>query len=478
MKRREFIKHGSTAASLSLLGYAQKKAEAATSGRPFITCRKDKKLIGVYCSIDEILDHPEYIDRLQEKLGCNVIILSAPGVNYPRDILKLAPFSPETNQWIGIGYSQEENKINLCAEEIHKRNMDIWLIGSGHYDRGNNDAFSPVDFNGMLLRNQTVPKYAIESSTALCFQKQRIINWQVNAYSWICNNHDIDALYLTHHRYNAPSIYSQLWGCTCADCRKAANRLGYDFDRMGKAMIKLETDLNTLTKERIKTMASLGFSLGDFIQAVTGGNDILDWIEFRAKAVTDSLSRVNRAIKTSTQGKCAFIIDTVGPTFSLLVGHDLKDFTGKVSDAYYPMAWVDYHYMSVPAAWAQALVERVPNLDERTALEAVYKFIGWDDIDLPRNSIADIHIGATRNEHSIEDFYSHFKKYVPGLMTHEYKHGALLNTNNYPSYQTVFPHFWGAEITEPLFDVIMDTGHDGYIFEISAQPFVNKPEKG
>jgi len=170
------------------------------------------------------------------------------------------------------------------------------------------------------------------------------------------------------------------------------------------------------------------------------------------------------------------IVDTVNPTFSLLVGHDLKTFPGDVSDAFYPMAWVEYHYITVVASWANALVELVDGIEERTALKVVYSLIGWDDIDLPRNRIADLHIVVTRKEHNSEEFYRHFKKYIPGLMTHKYRRGALLNTHNLPSYQTVFPHYWGREITEPLMDEIMAAGHDGYIFEISAEPFVKRPK--
>ena len=60
-------------------------------------------------------------------------------------------------------------------------------------------------------------------------------------------------------------------------------------------------------------------------------------------------------------------------------------------------------------------------------------------------------------------------------MTHEYRHAAMIRNPEYPSYPTVFPHYWGREATEPLMDEIMALGHDGYIFEGSAQPFVNKP---
>jgi len=297
----------------------------------------------------------------------------------------------------------------------------------------------------------------------------------VNSYSWVCKNYDIDALYLSHHRYTIPSSYHRLFGCACRDCQEAAYRLGYDFNSMRKAMLRLQTNLRRLNKDKVQQAAELGFTYTDFLQTLTDGTEIMDWLEFRAAAVSDSLSRINRAIKTATNNQCHFIVDTVNPTFSLLVGHDLKTFLGEVSDAFYPMAWVAYHYMTVVASWANALVEWVEGLDESTALKVVYQLIGWDDIDLPKNRIADIHIGVTRKEHSSDEFFKHFKKYIPDLMTHEYRRGALLNIKNIPSYQTVFPYYWGRKITEPLMDEIMEAGHDGYIFEVSPEPFVKRP---
>ena len=481
ISRRTFLRDSTTAAAGGLVlaskNGGNSTVHAQSTEMPFVTCKKGKKLVGVYCLADQILNHPGYIDELQKKLGCNVIIMSH-GVNYPADIRRLTPF-PDVDQWIGLAYAENDENINRCADILHSRGIDLWLCGTGHYDRGNDDSLSPVDFNGVLFRHQPDPKYALEAGgSALCFQKPSIIRWQVNSYPWVCKNYDIDALYLTHHRYTIPSSYPRLFGCACRDCQQAADRLGYDFDSMRRAMLRLQANLPKLTKDTVKQVADLGFSYTDFLQTLADGIEIMDWLEFRAAAVSDSLSQINRAIKAATGGRCRFIVDTVNPTFSLLVGHDLKTFLGGVSDAYYPMAWVEYHYMTVVASWANALVEWVHGLDEQTALRVVYSLIGWDDIDLPAGRIADLHIGVTRKEHNSDEFYRHFKKYIPGLMTHEYRRGALLNTRNLPSYQTVFPHFWGGEITEPLMDEIMAAGHDGYIFEISAEPFVKRPKAG
>lgn len=479
INRRSFIQRGAAAAAGGLVFAAgnggNSAAQTRPSKRPYVTCRKGKKLVGVYCSADQVLNKPDYIDELQKKLGCNLVILQATGCSYPEEIRRLSPFPPEKNQWIGRGYSENDEEIHRCSEVIHARGMDVWLSGSGHMDNGHDDALSPVDFNGMLLRNHPKPKYGIEGGTGLCFQKPPVVRWQENAYPWISQNYDIDALYLSHHRYSCPAQYSHLFGCACEHCREAAARLGYNFPGMRSAMMKLLSSLRKLTKEQIRLAVELGFSFTDFIQFLCDGPDILDWFEFRAAAFTDTFGSVNRSIRLASGGNCKFIIDTLNPAFMLLVGHDFKGFVGGATDAFYPMAWIDYHYISVVASWANAFVELVDGLDEPTALGLAYNLAGWHDVDLPREKISGLGIGATSKEHSIPEFYKKFGKYVPGLMTHEYRRGALMNRSNCPSYQTVFPHFWGGKITEPLMDEIMAAGHDGYIFEISAEPFVKRP---
>ena len=125
----------------------------------------------MYCSPDEVQNHPEYLDELQKTLGVNTVILHGCGVRYLPDILKLAPFPPEKKQWVGVGNAEDDSAINRSAEILHSRRMDMWLSGSGHYDLGNDDSLSPVDFEGTLLRNKPVPKYSTESGAPLCFSE-------------------------------------------------------------------------------------------------------------------------------------------------------------------------------------------------------------------------------------------------------------------------------------------------------------------
>ena len=199
-----------------------------------------------------------------------------------------------------------------------------------------------------------------------------------------------------------PALYTGLSGCACADCRAAAESLGYSFERM-RASVRSFTDaMGKMTRQRLSDMSSTGFGFTDFLQMASGGDGVMEWLKFRAAAVSDSFTHVNMAVRAASSGRCAFIIDTVGPTFSLLVGHDLGRFLGEASDAYYPMAWVDHHYMNVIASWANFLCERVDGLDEKTALRTIYRLVGWDELDLPRERIADLHIGTSGKTHGRE----------------------------------------------------------------------------
>ena len=482
MKRRDFIKQSAAVATSGLSSSAIYADTASVKtrppGRPFATCRNDTKLVAMYCNPEEVLNHPEYLDSLQRVLGVNVINIMGQGVTYPPGILSLLPFPGERSHFIGLRHQENDDYIHKCAEILHTRNIDMWLYGTGFIDPGVDDRLSPVDFNGRLFRNQPVPRYAIEGGdSALCFQKESINRWMTNAYSWICGNYDIDALYLGHHRYTSPASYGRLFGCACVDCERAAFRLGYDFDSMRSSMLSLRKGLVGLSKDRINLITDNGFTLSDFLQTVDDGSTVLEWLEFRAAAFTDSFSAVNRAIKQSTGGRCGFIINTVNPTFSLFVGHDLKSFLGLVSDAYYSMGWIDYHFMANVASWANFLCETVDGLDEGTALKAVYSLIGWNDIDLPRKKIADLHISAYGKEHSIEVFYKHFRHRVYNLLMHEINRAEMIIGSNFPAYQTLYPEYWGRETTERLMNDIIEAGFNGYSFGRQPEPFVSKPDK-
>lgn len=472
--RRTFL--GAALAGAGFLAAPRRSYGAPSSnGRPFATCRKGIKLVGVYCSPGEVLNHPEYLDDLQNKLGVNTVILHGSGVKYPRDILALAPFPQEKKQWVGVGYTDDDSALDRAAEILHERHIDMWLSGSGHYDLGNDDTLATVDFDGRPLRTKPVPKYATESGAPLCFQKRRVMDWQSAAYGWIAKRYDIDALYMSHHRYTIPALYTGLSGCACGDCESTAGRLGYDFEHMKSAVKAFPSMLGTMTKERIASLATGGTGFTDFLQTFRDGVRIVDWLSFRAAAVTDSFANVRRAVRSASSGRCAFVIDTVNPAFSLLVGHDLSTFAGEASDAVYSMSWVDHHYINVAASWANLLCERIRGLDESPALRAVYALVGWDDIDLPRDRIADLHIGETGKTHDPREFHRYFAPYLAGLMTHEFRRGNLMNIRSVPSYQTVFPFFWGRGPTDPIMEAVMREGHDGYFFEISPEPYVKRP---
>ena len=81
--RRSFLKSSAMGALgvSSLLNSGISQAQQS-SKRPFVTGKKDKKLVGCYASVKEIVDEPKYMDALQEQLGVNAIIMHT-GIKMP-----------------------------------------------------------------------------------------------------------------------------------------------------------------------------------------------------------------------------------------------------------------------------------------------------------------------------------------------------------------------------------------------------------
>ena len=105
------------------------------------------------------------------------------------------------------------------------------------------------------------------------------------------------------------------------------------------------------------------------------------------------LKEIHDSIHQATADRAKFISDTHHPTHSLYIGHNYADLMNGASDGLMPLAWLDAQYLSAVAAWANLLVTWTPGLDEETALAVVLNFFGWEDLNIPRKSIAGLHIG-------------------------------------------------------------------------------------
>jgi len=471
IRRRSFLKTGAAAVSASLpLGTLSQAVEKRTT----VLDTKGKKLVGCYCSPKEILEEPKYMDALQKRLGVNVIICRA-GIAMPQWLKDMNPL--EGNGWMGAMPAKDDDDSELvkAIDEVHRRGMDFWLYHTGHHYGQLHRPVCAETFEGVPFSELPPVKYSLcQKLITVCFNKPAVANWDVAAYTYGARNYDVDGCYVTHFRYANPSFFTNLFGCACEDCQQLAADMGYDFAAMKKASQNLRANLKKLDRGKIVLAAKTGYTFTDFLQLLADDSAVLDWLYFRAGAVGMRLRNIHDSIHIATADRACFVSDTHNPTQSLYVGHDYADLMNGASDGLLPLAWLDYQHVSAVAAWANLLVGWVDGLDEESALTAVLKFFGWDDLPIPRKRIADLHIGADPTVHSDVEFYSHFNKEgTLALWTREMERLAMMNTAGMPSFPIIKGHQWTEDLSRELMDRCMDIGHTGYFLQ-RTEFFIDK----
>ena len=475
--RRDFLKTsamasiGAAAALGSQAAHAQSKSE-----RPFVTGRKGKKLVGCYCSVKEILEQPKYMDALQNKLGVNVVICRS-SIKMPQWLKDLNPFT--NNTWMGMSPAKDDDDSPLVKSinEVHRRSMDFWLYYSGIHYGTKSRSLCAETFDGIPFSELPHTKYAYchdPALTAVCVNKPSVVAWHRAVYQYGAKNYDVDAIKVTHFRYANPAFFANIFGCACKDCREVASRMGYDFPAMKKACLNLRHNLMNLDKAKVQYAAKNGFTFSDFIQLMADDRAAIDWLYFRAASLGRRLREIHDSIHQATADRAHFISDTHHPTHSLYIGHNYADLMNGASDSLMPLAWLGAQYLSAVAAWAHILVTRVQGLDEETAVTAVLKFFGWDELNIPREKISDLSIGINRMDHIRnyrDNFYAHFNKtgLTLDLITHEMERLAMLNTKGIPSFPIIKGDSWTEDIARTLMDRCMAMGHTGYVIQRTDQ---------
>ena len=470
--RRTFIGKGmALAAAGTVWGSGDSIAArtgAAASPRPFVTDVPGKTIIGCYSSVDQIVNNPKFIDALQKKLGVNMLIVSS-GIKMPEWLRAMNPLGPKA--FFHTGHIEDDTALNKAIEETHRRGMDFWLYFSGHHFGEEGRPIMSETFEGVKFIDLPPIKYSYaQSEYTACFEKPAIREFEPALFGYAAKSYDVDSMYLTHYRYATPSFWSNLFGCACPDCQKAAYAMGYDFDRMRASMIKLRRGLERLDCKTVEQASRFPMTFTDFLTQLGDDNGVLDWLYCRAKVLGNGLRRIHDAIHAETAHRSGFVTDTHCTTMSLLVGHNHEDFINGQSDAFHPLTWIDWQYLGVVVAWANQLCEWAPGLDESAALRLMLSLFGWDGLGLPEGKIADYAIQETAPKDETGSVASAFySKLGPDrlvkLLTHEWTRMAAFNRGRIPIHPVIKGYEWPEKVCRELMDRTRDIGLTGYIFQ-------------
>ncbi|MBN1290452.1 MAG: hypothetical protein JXB48_01325, partial [Candidatus Latescibacteria bacterium] len=339
--RRTAIKKGSKIAMLGM---------AATGGinlQPVTGHASQEKIIGCYSSVKEILENPQYIDTIQNKLGVNVL-LAGSSIRMPGWLRQMNPLTGENSMF--ALHTDDDSELIRAIGETHRRGMQFWLYFSGHHNSPDDRTVMAETFDGLKFADLPAIKYALsQGELTTCFEKKRVKEYVQQLFSYAPRQYNVDNMYVSHTRYATPSFWSNLFGCACEECRTAAYAMGYDFEKMKLSMQRLRFFLEHLDRKTVEHAAHAGLTFGDFI-SLSGKNDgVTDWLYFRASIVGNALKRMHGAVHESTNHRCGFVTDTHNPTMSMWIGHNYDDLINGGSDGLHPLSWCAYQHISVIA---------------------------------------------------------------------------------------------------------------------------------
>jgi hypothetical protein len=470
--RRNFLKNGTKAVAGTMLaahGILSDRANAGPYPPQLADGSPGDKIIGCYSSNKEILENPKYIDALQEKLGVNVLLAGSP-VKMPGWLREMNPLTGKYSMF--AQHTDDDTETVKAIEETHRRGMKYWLYFSGHHNSADERDVMSETFDGVKFADLPPIRYALsQGEITTCFEKPRVKNYVQQLFGHASRTYNVDSMYVSHTRYATPSFWTNLFGCACSDCRKAAERKGYDFEQMKKSMMNLRQKLESLDRKTLEHVAKFHLTLTDFLAMLGEDDSVLDWLYFRSSIVGDALRRMHDIVHASTDHRCGFVSDTHNPTMAFLVGHNFEDLINGGSDGLHPLSWCAYQHISIIAAWANQLCEWVDGLEEATALRIVTAFFGWDELGLPDKKISDLSIGNNSSEHKIwsdasDSFYGYFNPdLTEKLMTHEWTRMAAKNRGRIPTHPCIKGYEWPEKVCRRLIEKTEDLGLSGYIFQ-------------
>lgn len=421
-----------------------------------------KKRVGLYLNADVIVRNPDYLTVLSDQIGLNLVVLMWKGELSP-DVLDQSPFdgtppsrecvesiicrhldgSPSTqkfdNAMASVGphvAADGDDKMTREAIRIAQdAGMEVWIMGG---------AWTASDYDVLMY----------------CPSKEANLRWYEAVYTHFATEYGVQGIDITHARYPMTSYPRGLFLCTCQDCARRAAELGYDMEAMKADIHHAHERLQELDGQKLASIARDAAGPFDYLQLLDMRPGVVDWFTFRSRLLGDNLTGLRDAVHRAAGDDFIFGADTYPASFSMLAGHNLFRWD-QFSDFASPLlSHVDIFPMRTLTVTAQFLKGLYPGISEGDALQMVYRFAGYDRLEMPDN-IADFALGEPDCE---------FRN-IPlvDFVTLDMAKAKLYLPEDIPSYPIIqgggAPHPWPRADIEALMRNALALGHDGYVLQ-------------
>lgn len=218
-----------------------------------------------------------------------------------------------------------------------------------------------------------------------CPNNPDIRNRTLRQVSEILEKHDVSSILLDGIRFASMGSGIEAFAtCFCKNCRNKAEEYGYRFEEMKQSVEKM---LNAFYdfKQAWEVLQAYRFSPVCFMDIVTGGRGLLDWLEFRERSVVEFIVEVRNTIKSYGRktGLGAYVFT---PSLAFLVGQNYRELW-RYLDFVKPMVYRKGHGVACLnfelAKIAEDLLRWNPWLAEAELIDMLYRFFGFQGEEYP-----------------------------------------------------------------------------------------------
>lgn len=433
----------------------------------------DFEVVGLYADPATVAADPASLDTAQREIGLNRVIFGGP-FNFSPETRALNPVIKDPQHTApGLGLTDDDSTLRRAIDEAHRRGIKVWGIISTYWAGAENAPdLMARDLNGRRMDEfQRFPFAHEQASYTFCPNDEQVNAWFEAALVEMATGYAFDGFALTHFRFSHAAFFQELLACGCPVCREAANRSGYDFDRMKSAVLGSVNALQHAPCQLLHRAAALNLGFTDLLQALgQDGGGVIDWLNFRADSITHNLRRFHIAVRKVAGPDFAFGSDVYYPALAMLVGHRYRDFAATCEHILPLLPHVEIHCLDVLASFAQLLTQWVDGLCEHDALQLVYQLFGFDGLNLP-TSIAGLHMG---NPPDAEPQLAA----LGDLVTSELYKARLLSGDKVKSYPVLKGAIWPDETVHRLIGAVRDAGHNGVVLQGTSALMAEATQKG
>lgn len=190
----------------------------------------------------------------------------------------------------------------------------------------------------------------------------------------------IDALTLDHVEFPTYTLEDN-FACFCEHCHRRAEQTGYDWQRMRQDATELLSNLRKLTNDVLLAVTRRAGLLSGLDLCVAHPG-FLDLVRFKLDSIDAFLVEVRALMQEMGSPDVLLSLTGFTPAFGIVASRDYRRLATRC-DVLIPKFYME-HWVRILAWWVDRLTQWNPDLDPGVCLQAVYRVLGFESLNMPR----------------------------------------------------------------------------------------------